>query len=311
MIFDRPSLLIPSRRRTLTTCDPWIRDRGGVTTSGHGRNRRQRRGGEPDPGRAPQPTGGAPIGTSLFPDGSPSSAVSMPAPAAPAQGAETSTPDHHGHADAQAPPGHASTSGPRDNPTITPALELIGAQGPDELAADGYVLAGGRADGSVAVLAGRDARGTYYAVQTLRQLLDGAATIPNVQVRDEPLMEIRGAIEGFYGIPWSHRSRLDHFAFYGEHKLNTYIYTPKDDLLLRAKWRDLYEGEELEKLGELVEEATAHHVTFTYALSPGNDITYAAATPISGDRRQVRSAARPRGHKLLHRARRHPHRHGR
>ena len=162
----------------------------------------------------------------------------------------------------------------QDNPTITPALELVGSQGPDELAADGYVLAGGRADGPVAVLAGRDARGTYYAVQTLRQLLDGAATIPAVRVSDEPLMEIRGAIEGFYGIPWSHRSRLDHFAFYGEHKLNTYIYTPKDDLLLRAKWRDLYEGEELEKLGELVDEAAAHHVTFTYALSPGNDITY-------------------------------------
>src|SRR5699024_11450175 len=83
------------------------------------------------------------------------------------------------------PPGariHRGTT--RDNPTISPALELIGAQGPDELAADGCVLAGGRADGSVAVLAGRDARGTYYAVQTLRQLLDGAATIPNVQVRD-------------------------------------------------------------------------------------------------------------------------------
>src|SRR5699024_7649149 len=121
---------------------------------------------------------------------------------------------------------------------------------------------------------GRDARGTYYAAQTLRQLLDGGATIPAVRVRDEPLMEIRGAIEGFYGIPWSHRSRLDHFAFYGEHKLNTYIYTPKDDLLLRAKWRDLYEGAELETLGELIDEAAAHHVTVTYALHPGNDITY-------------------------------------
>src|SRR5699024_8352440 len=66
--------------------------------------------------------------------------------------------------DAQStPPGariHLGTT--RDTPTISPALELIGAQGPDELAADGYVLAGGRADGSVAVLAGRDARGTYY-----------------------------------------------------------------------------------------------------------------------------------------------------
>src|SRR5699024_520671 len=139
----------------------------------------------------------------------------------------------------------------RDNPTITPALELIGAQGPDELAADGYVLAGGRADGSVAVLAGRDARGTYYAVQTLRRLLDGAATIPDVQVRDVPLIETRGSMERFYGIPWSPRSRLDHFAFYGEHKLNAYVYAPKDDRLLRAKWRALYVGEELEKLGGL------------------------------------------------------------
>src|SRR5699024_12294526 len=55
-IFDRPSLLIPlSPQNPDTTCSPWIRDRGGRgrRASGHGRNRRQRRGGEPDPGRAP------------------------------------------------------------------------------------------------------------------------------------------------------------------------------------------------------------------------------------------------------------------
>src|SRR5690625_7967968 len=84
----------------------------------------------------------------------------------------------------------------RDNPTITPALELIGAQGPDELAAVGYVLAGGRADGSVAVLAGRDAWGTYDAVPTLRRILSRAAPIPNAQARNEPPPEICGAIEG-------------------------------------------------------------------------------------------------------------------
>jgi hyaluronoglucosaminidase len=93
-------------------------------------------------------------------------------------------------------------------------------------------------------------------------------------VRDWPLMPIRGSIEGFYGIPWSHQARLDHFPFYGRRKLNTYIYTPKDDLLLRSKWRDLYEGEALEDMAELVETATKNHVHFTYALSPGNDITY-------------------------------------
>ncbi|MDN5687954.1 MAG: beta-N-acetylglucosaminidase domain-containing protein [Brachybacterium sp.] len=163
---------------------------------------------------------------------------------------------------------------PEDNPTIAVQLEAAGVPGPDGLAADGYVLATGRNRGPVVTLAGRDARGTYYAVQTLRQLLAGGARVPAVHVRDAPRMEIRGAIEGFYGIPWSHQARLDHFAFYGAHKLNTYIYTPKDDLLLRSKWRELYEGEELEKLAELVGTASAHHVSFTYALSPGNDITY-------------------------------------
>lgn len=163
---------------------------------------------------------------------------------------------------------------PEDNPTLATALGVVGVEGPEDLAADGYVLAAARDHGSVMVLAGHDARGTFYAVQTLRQLLAGTTRFPAVQVRDEPLMEIRGAIEGFYGIPWSHQSRLDHFAFYGAHKLNTYIYTPKDDLLLRSKWRELYAGDQLEHLAELVETANDHHVSFTFALSPGNDITY-------------------------------------
>ncbi|MGP4917519.1 beta-N-acetylglucosaminidase domain-containing protein [Brachybacterium tyrofermentans] len=163
---------------------------------------------------------------------------------------------------------------PEDNPTLAAALETVGVEGPDGLAADGYVLAAAKDKGAVVALAGRDARGTFYAVQTLRQLLAGGTRLPAVQVRDEPLMEIRGAIEGFYGIPWSHQARLDHFAFYGAHKLNTYIYTPKDDLLLRSKWRELYAGDELEKLAELVETANAHHVSFTFALSPGNDVVY-------------------------------------
>ena len=163
---------------------------------------------------------------------------------------------------------------PEEAPALAAALETLGAPGPEDLAADGYVLAAGRDRGTLLALAGRDARGTYYAVQTLRQLLAGRDVVPEVTVRDEPLMEIRGAIEGFYGIPWSHEARQDLFAFAGRHKLNTYIYTPKDDLLLRSKWRELYAGEELEKLAELVQAANAHHVDFTYALSPGNDIVY-------------------------------------
>jgi hypothetical protein len=58
--------------------------------------------------------------------------------------------------------------------------------------------------------------------------------------------------------------------------MNTYIYTPKDDVLLRRQWRDLYEGSQLEAMQELVDTANANHVDFTYALSPGNDLCYSS-----------------------------------
>jgi hyaluronoglucosaminidase len=129
------------------------------------------------------------------------------------------------------------------------------------------------------VLNGVDADGTFYATQTLRQLVDNKV-VPAVRVRDWPLMSIRGAIEGFYGIPWSHQARLDHMRFYGRHKMNTYIYTPKDDLLLRSRWRELYSGDALARMQELVEAANRNHVNFTYALSPGNDICYSSQSDL-------------------------------
>lgn len=146
----------------------------------------------------------------------------------------------------------------------------------DGLAADGYVLASGvyQQQPSV-VLNGVDTRGTFYAAQTLRQLVENHH-VAGVKVRDWPLMPIRGSIEGFYGLPWSHQGRLDQFVFYGKHKMNTYIYTPKDDPLLRADWRTLYSGDNVTQLQELVDTANANHVDFTFALSPGLDVCYSS-----------------------------------
>jgi hypothetical protein len=77
------------------------------------------------------------------------------------------------------------------------------------LAADGYVLASGDYEHRpTIVLNGVDGHGTFYASQTLRQLVDGNH-VPGVQVRDWPLMPIRGSIEGFYGVPWSRQARLN------------------------------------------------------------------------------------------------------
>lgn len=160
---------------------------------------------------------------------------------------------------------------------VQDALAQIDVEPASDLPADGYVLANGRIrNADVLVLSGADARGTYYATQTLRQLVTEDGVVPPRTIRDHPLMSIRGAIEGFYGLPWSHQARMDLLAFSGRHKLNTYIYTPKDDPLLRENWRELYSGEALDQLGELVDQANAHHVDFTYALSPGNSICYSS-----------------------------------
>ncbi|KAK3185810.1 hypothetical protein K4F52_005466 [Lecanicillium sp. MT-2017a] len=163
------------------------------------------------------------------------------------------------------------------NGAAAAAAKALAGKSADGLAADGYVLAAGKhGNQPTVVLNGVDTRGTFYAAQTLRQLVNGGHGVPGVKVRDWPLMPIRGSIEGFYGIPWSHQARLDQYVFYGKHKMNTYIYTPKDDSFLRAKWRDLYGAEDLALLKELVDTANANHVDFTFALSPGLDICYSS-----------------------------------
>lgn len=101
-----------------------------------------------------------------------------------------------------------------------------------------------------------------------------------MRVSDYPSMPLRGVIEGFYGSPWTRAERLDQLAFYGDVKANTYIYAPKDDPYHRDRWREPYPSATLAQLGELVDAATAHHVRFTYAISPGTSICYSSA----GDR---------------------------
>jgi hyaluronoglucosaminidase len=146
---------------------------------------------------------------------------------------------------------------------------------------EGYAIATGQIDGiPTAVLAGRDADGIFHGVQSLRQLLkDGS--LAAVRISDWPLMETRGVIEGFYGTPWSHQARLDVIKFAGRQKMNTYIYSPKDDPLLRERWRDLYSNQELGELRELIDAAAASHIRFTYALSPGIDVCYSRTSDLN------------------------------
>lgn len=124
------------------------------------------------------------------------------------------------------------------------------------------------------VLAGNDERGTFYAVQTFAQLLK-EGKLPVTEITDYPEIRFRGVVEGFYGAPWSHQARLRHLKFYGENKMNTYIYGPKDDPYHSSpNWRLPYPEQEAKQLKELVEVAKENAVDFVWAIHPGKDIKW-------------------------------------
>ncbi|MGH3342865.1 MAG: beta-N-acetylglucosaminidase domain-containing protein, partial [Carbonactinosporaceae bacterium] len=164
----------------------------------------------------------------------------------------------------------------------------------------GYVLASGPAGGRWhVVLAGADPTGTYYAAQTLRQLVEEPATskrqrvlLPGGTVRDWPAHRSRGVIEGFYGPPWSDAERRDQLAFYADHKLDTYIYAPKNDPYHRERWRRPYPAGQLDRLAGLVREARRHHVEFVFAVSPGQSVCHSGDADFRALTRKMRAPYR-------------------
>ena len=153
-----------------------------------------------------------------------------------------------------------------------PVEVRVGAGLPPE----GYTLSTG--PGGV-LISGADPAGAFYGAQTLLALLAApcgrhAACVPGIDVRDWPDLPLRGTIEGFYGTPWSHDERMEHLRFSARHKLNAYVYAPKDDPYHRERWREPYPEEELARLAELVAEARQQHVRFVFALSPGLSMVY-------------------------------------
>ena len=48
---------------------------------------------------------------------------------------------------------------------------------------------------------------------------------------------VRGVIEGFYGRPWTQVQRLELVDFLAARGMNTFVYGPKDDPMLRRDWR--------------------------------------------------------------------------
>jgi hypothetical protein len=89
-----------------------------------------------------------------------------------------------------------------------------------------------------------------------------------------------GVIEGFYGRPWTHEQRLALLPRLRAWGMNTYLYGPKDDIKLRARWRERYAPTEAMRLEALVHACHGAGLRFVYAIAPGLDIRYGDAADV-------------------------------
>ncbi|WP_371499760.1 beta-N-acetylglucosaminidase domain-containing protein [Kitasatospora sp. NBC_00374] len=165
------------------------------------------------------------------------------------------------------------------------------------LPAGGYVLAigqlpapGGGSYGAV-VLAGADGPGTFYAAQSLRQLLaplspgqgqgDGPKGFPGLAIRDWPSgAAVRGTAESFYGTPWTAEERLEQIDFLGRTKQNFFLYAPGGDPYRLSRWREAYPARQSDELRELAARARDNHVTLGYAIDPGQSFCYSSGKDV-------------------------------
>lgn len=120
--------------------------------------------------------------------------------------------------------------------------------------------------------------GVFYAVCTLREIAANAQepqSVPCVDIDDYPMFRFRGVVEGFYGTPWSHETRLSILDHMGRYKMNSYVYGPKDDPYHNVPdWRKPYPADEAAKISELCSRAERNHINFIWAIHPGGDIKW-------------------------------------
>ena len=85
---------------------------------------------------------------------------------------------------------------------------------------------------------------------------------------------LSGVIEGFYGRPWTEAQRVRMLDWINQADMNMFVYAPKDDIHIRARWREPYAESDLSRLVTLKDEAATRGVGFMVAIAPCLDIAY-------------------------------------
>jgi hyaluronoglucosaminidase len=151
-----------------------------------------------------------------------------------------------------------------------PTFGVVGT--PPRVTDERYVLEI-RTDPDVITVVHDTVRGLHRGTAHARRLA-AAGPLTAGTVDEHPRFAVRGIIEGFYGRPWTHEQRLDMVRFLGAHRMNTFVYSPKDDVFTRRRWREDLPPAECEALAELVAVAGDLSVDVSYGLSPGLSIRY-------------------------------------
>ena len=125
-----------------------------------------------------------------------------------------------------------------------------------------------------ATLLASDISGVRNAINHLAQARQSQSTI-NSGVHT-PSFKIRGVIEGFYGMPWSHEQRKRGLIHFAKQNMNSYVFAPKDDPWQRFDWRTPFEESFLKTTSELVQLSYELLLDFSVCVSPGLTISYSS-----------------------------------
>ncbi len=98
---------------------------------------------------------------------------------------------------------------------------------------------------------------------------------------------LSGVIEGFYGRAWSHAQRVEMLDWIADAGMNSFVYGPKDDIKIRARWRELYNAAEAAQIRELVDAARARRLNFMVAIAPCLDVVYSDASDLEALKRRL------------------------